>query len=1055
MTRSLTGDTTTQKNADDNKPYCLAKLEIGGAVGTKWLADCKKGSGDASTWDNADARITSWGTIASALAETGQYTPVGDVQIVIDDKDRMWHGHFHNTEFQGQTVTIYQHFQGLLEADLLVIFKGTICDAPHFDDSGRLLTLRLRDFSRKFSKTLGNLAHKDDFSGVLGEHTDAMLPVVFGEMKRSPCIGTDLGPMCRLIRRCTWSHTKLFVDNSSAFPQNTPITIRIHNEIIEGSFAGNTFTATQRAADLVTDAIVDAPVDQQSFDDLALSANSATYVGYWVKIVHADINHGFGAYRRIIGYDGTKRRVTYEHPPFIEEGVGPWVIPKGTVYSITSEHRDCTGMAHDAGSLVYYSQSEYVYVIADHPCKAVDLVEGYGRTRAVSGDGRNTIAVERDDYLRIEPDWYTVNTNDARYSSILGHNVTTLSFGRLPQEFLAHLSHNKLWADVDGAETAGDGSGTVIENPSDVVKQLLTRGQWGGLSGSDYDSATFVTAKTITNYLNMAFAITEQRDILDVVADLAWQARCALNWKDGIAHLDVLWNKMGTAAATLTANDFDAERRITQEFSSIEDVASELNAIYHDRLERKTVLVKDASVEAALGRRKRERDFWAFRIPNYVKSAAIFWLNRWKNIYEIARLHSFLDVLELEAADTISIDYVTLFPTPQEGTIRAIDHHIGSGEGGRLHQIDLTVRLPVMAGCPSTCEVECETGCETGCEFVTCQIGVEACWQCETACEEACEITGCTTSTEMYCGTSDAGCGEAGPCGACETDCTTGCELGGCETGCETGCEACETGCEVTCETGCELACQTCETGCETVCETGGCETSCETGGCETSCETGGCEVSCETGAECRNNLSEDFNFETNPLVNADWTTFDWHSASGNLGWFTDGAYVVGETYNTTKLGHGRINQHDMCSDDMEASMTIIEVPSGAGSDRKHALALTLRMNTLVGADPNRYTFEWSHSNLDDYPYLKIYKFISSARTLLSSYTGSDVPTSPSTIEASVLSQTLTIKVDTKERSCVDSAITSGLYAGFAGYIRGYEDTATFKMDDWSATAQI
>ena len=253
MTRTLTDSTTTQKNANSSSPYCLAKVELGGAVGTKWLADRDIGNAGASSYDNAEGRILHWGALRSRLSEDARYNPVGGTTIVLSDHDAAWHGYYDSLEFQRKTVTIYQHFVGLAEADLTVIFKGIITDAPQWSDDGRRMTLRLTDYSTKYRKTVGTICDRANFSNVSDEDEDSVLPIVFGSQKRSKCVAVDIGPICRLVKRCGWADTKLYVDNAEDFPQNTAITIRIHNEIIEGSFAGNTFTATSRTADLVTD----------------------------------------------------------------------------------------------------------------------------------------------------------------------------------------------------------------------------------------------------------------------------------------------------------------------------------------------------------------------------------------------------------------------------------------------------------------------------------------------------------------------------------------------------------------------------------------------------------------------------------------------------------------------------------------------------------------------------------------------------------------------------------------------------------------------------------
>ena len=65
--RTLTANTTTQKNAASTTPINVVKIVFGGAVGTKWYADRDLGSGDASSYDNSEGRLISWGRLSAPL----------------------------------------------------------------------------------------------------------------------------------------------------------------------------------------------------------------------------------------------------------------------------------------------------------------------------------------------------------------------------------------------------------------------------------------------------------------------------------------------------------------------------------------------------------------------------------------------------------------------------------------------------------------------------------------------------------------------------------------------------------------------------------------------------------------------------------------------------------------------------------------------------------------------------------------------------------------------------------------------------------------------------
>ncbi len=778
--------------------------------------------------------------------------PVGGTPLALSDHDGLWHGYGQSVPFQGKVVTLYQHFVGLDKPHLTPLFKGIINDAPQWEDERRRLTLRLTDYSTRYRKTLGLLSDRATFPFVAESHERAMLPILFGRVRRSECVPADIGPVARLTRRCLWEDMRLFVDDASAFPQNTPITIRIQGEVAAGSFQGNTFHATARYVAVAPDRTVGAAVDQTSFDDLGLSAVSGRYVGYNL-CVPGDWG-GLAPYRRIVAYDGVRRRIYFGPIPYYHSGSD--TLPAGTPYSI--ESRGATlNLAHEAGAEVVIEQDGYIFIVADHPCKAVLNVEGYGRARNPSDGSDAAVPSDFEGYFRLDADLCQVNLNDSRFAAVLGHNVTTLTFPRLPQELWPQLTSNRIWADVEGAESAGDSTGALIENPADVLLSLLTHPRWGNVPAADVEAESFDSARGALASLKMGFALTRQRDLLDLLADLAWQARCALNWDDGCARLSLLHNHVTAAESVLDADRFELGS-VRREQSALEDIASEIVCTFTERGSEKKLLLRDAAVESALGRRAVERDFWAYADRRCVLNVAAFWLERMKRVYEIVRLRCWLKGLELQRNDAVSLAYPSLFAAGQGARIFQLDHLPGGGEANAAPGIELTLRLPRSPGCAAACEAGCETGgCETGCEYA-CELAAESCWQCETSCEDHCQIVGCTTSSEEYCARADTGCSESGPCGACETACTTSCELDSCQTGCQIAREtACEVGCEIACETGCQVQCESaCETHCQSDCQTScqsGCELSCETGGCETDCETGcqtHCESACETACE-------------------------------------------------------------------------------------------------------------------------------------------------------------------------------------------------------------
>ena len=282
-----------------------------------------------------------------------------------------------------------------------------------------------------------------------------------------------------------------------------------------------------------------------------------------------------------------------------------------------------------------------------------------------------------------------------------------------------------------------------------------------------------------------------------------------------------------------------------------------------------------------------------------------FWLNRWKNNYEILRLKAFLNVLELERGDIVELDLSGHY-SDQPADVLSIDTQPGSGVDNSIDEMNLILRLPLYAGCTTKCEMACETGCEDACELTDCQTFCqESCEQtaCESDCQESCEQF-CTSTCELTCVTDceaqcQAGC-ESGCQAECELacllseeQCTLACEficVVGCETSCQSGCQtACEVGCESDCTTMCEYGCQSdCQNSCQYDCQSEGCQLGCENTGCQTACEYD-CETNCQSDCQltcqltCQNDCQSDAQGEVDLFWSVDYNDSNTFTAVDGL----------------------------------------------------------------------------------------------------------------------------------------------------------------------------
>ncbi len=846
MVRTLTGDAETQKNATRTAPINIIKIEFGGAIGTKFYSDQNLGDGDASSALNAAQRVISWGALSFG-------SPMGSTFVTADttsdvefqDADKSLLTYFRAVAYQNKDIIVYQHFSGLGANDLQAILEGIISDPPVWSEGK--LRVRLTDLSYRYRTNIGTIITREDLPYVAHQSQGQTVPLIFGSVKRSRCLGCQDALVTHLIRSCVVLDDTLFVENAEDFPQNETITIRVGSELMIGSFAGNTFTITDREWTILTSTVSVNELGVHDFMFIDWGLNAVTddvYKGLWIK---ADVDWGgFGDvtwHCQIESYGADKQALFYENT-----GADPLsTLVAGEPYEIVNKKE-----FHKEGTLVF-ATGDYKYIVSDAPCADVKFLESYGRRSAWQdasydlGDGihiEGSKYVEHEGWFTINPNLYVVDKND---TSIYGedHPVTTVTFPRHLHDFEPKLAG--IYATVDGVESTGDGTGSVYTDPSAIIYVILNR--FVGVPVANIDAASISAASSAgTVYIPFGFVLTSVIDSIELCANLAFQARCMLLWEGGQARL--LWLKDSLDASSLTISDSEiVQTSLSISRSSLDEIVSEVEGIFypkgrHNRDgEKRSTVVTDAAVEAAYGRRVVSIDLWAHTSLHQASMITTFWHTRWKWVWERIEFSTFLTSLELERQDVVELDWVTFFMGGQKGRVLDIGHTPGSHEG--IDVIRLKLELPIGPGCETTCEVSCETQDETGC-LSSCEAsGSETCWQCETSCEDACELF-CTSSSELGCVFGDSGCALDAPC-PCEVTCETGCMIGGCDQ------ESCQTTCQDECEIaqGCETGCETsCETDCETVCETGGCETSgCEMDGCETSCETG-CETTCEKDCE-------------------------------------------------------------------------------------------------------------------------------------------------------------------------------------------------------------
>jgi hypothetical protein len=785
--KTLTSAAQTECGAFASQPALVLKIECGGSWGTLWYAER-----DLSEPVAAEGRIAGVAGFETVLPERKDPAR-NDVRVTLLDADLSLKELFDAGAFDSKPVTLYQHFLGLESGDLVALATG-VAGKIEWREDGRELILAIGEIVRLFeNRPVTRVATADDFPQIAARDEGRVLPLVYGNPHRVKAVLVQGGAETELALSTGSMSAEMIVTDASRFPSGT-IKVRVGQEIIEGSFTGNTFAMTERGC-----AIESGTLSHTSGNHLIIRATSLSatednvYAGYFVRMTVGERLQ----YRRITQSVAETGALTLVRPFLDAHG-------KSTTPSIGDEFTIATlPSIHYAGEPVREFLDTYIYIVNDAPSVAVDAVEGFGvvEPRVVIGD--EVVVSERRGEVTLPPQYYAVDANDSTSFPELGHAVTTVTVRRFPTDIPGtKFLENDLYVTLRGCKNAEE---ELLDNPASIIRDLLLNS--AGLATSDLDETSFAAAAYARADVVMAFALDRLKSVSEAVHDLAFQARLALVWDADGVRLLPLNNAAGSAVAY-----FDDDALALESVNLIEDeqerAVTQITARYVHHGEAAAVTVSDPEAEALTGAHHQALSLWAFENRRQVAEAASWWLRRWKHRYRILEFETYLPGVPVEIHDTVSLAHPALFSVPVLGRVAAVTHHAGDKTKGDIDRVKLRVRLPWWGGCASSCEHDCETGgCESaGCEL-SCTAGCEAAceWACESNCEEACQLS-CTLKCEFSC--------EA----TCQLSCRSEAETG------DTSCESfCETGCEVSCESfGCESTCESC---CECNCESASSET--------------------------------------------------------------------------------------------------------------------------------------------------------------------------------------------------------------------------------------
>jgi hypothetical protein len=293
-----------------------------------------------------------------------------------------------------------------------------------------------------------------------------------------------------------------------------------------------------------------------------------------------------------------------------------------------------------------------ITIINEEPVSSTSVVEGIDITDLVAQDWN---------WFNNREAWvdYNVTDSDDGVTGYILHVWFEIEFA--PYE---EIISDDVTCDVQGAETSGDGTGDIIENPADVIQQILT--SFIGLDQSTYiDSVSFAAARQSLESAGarFAFALREKMSASKLIDLLAGQARSRFKFDGGKFRLIYRDDTLGQPVREMLPSGLAlGSSRLHR--PGLSRMFNKLIG-YHSRDYRKggaaeeqyssIEVSEDSTSQSLYGLKEKKIELFALRDASYAGALADFLVARNAEPPRRYAWRSLLSDVDLERGDIVSI----------------------------------------------------------------------------------------------------------------------------------------------------------------------------------------------------------------------------------------------------------------------------------------------------------------------------------------------------------------------------------------------------------------
>ncbi len=330
------------------------------------------------------------------------------------------------------------------------------------------------------------------------------------------------------------------------------------------------------------------------------------------------------------------------------------------------------------------------HVISEKPISSTSVVEGIDITGLVAGDWGWFNNRE----IRVD---YNVVGADDGVTGYLLHLWLEIEYSPFEE-----VVSDEVTCTAKGIETAGDGTGTLIENPADVLKHILVE-LLGFDEGTFVDIDSFAATRDCLEAIDgqFGFALLDQTRASKLLGMLAEQARSRLVFDSGKFRLVYRWDSPGEACRILESSSLVLDSPDVRH-KGLDSVFNKVIG-YHSRdysrsggpadMYSRYASAESASSQAIYGIRESQRELFAVRSDEYAQHLVDFFAASNPEPVRRYRWRSFLRDVDLERGDIVELCDLEADLFKVKGEIVEASFIPGNGAERRLDAIGFAAEL--------------------------------------------------------------------------------------------------------------------------------------------------------------------------------------------------------------------------------------------------------------------------------------------------------------------------------------------------------------------------